>query len=187
MPSFTGEFTGVLLGNPVTFTSCGNATTSAEKIKLHTICYDGDLYLSVADSPWKKISASPNFHDLASTYEEAPLTEDSVRDSDEPLRSALLLRAAEAGVGWMKFDERMDILTHNALVRLQEFISYSPLGRLPPFFSNVLGYRLHPIEAPEGGGGSGGLWGSHHLTLGYYTSLTGSVSIDAPLTDESRL
>lgn len=111
------------LGFDTIVTSPGSWNTTSSAIvpaDLQTFVYAGIVFLSIGIG-WKMVGTAPSSVSDG-TLESLNLYESRVRNSDEPLRSALLLRAAEEGVPWMSFDERMDLLTEAALTRLESYI-----------------------------------------------------------------
>jgi hypothetical protein len=99
-----------------------NITSSATvQADLQTFVYAGIVFLSIGIG-WKMMGTAPSSVSDGTLASLNLYSESRVRNSDEPLRSALLLRAAEEGVPWMPFDERMDLLTGAALTRLESYI-----------------------------------------------------------------
>lgn len=107
-----------IVTSPGSWNITRSATAPAD---LQTFVYAGIVFLSIGIG-WKMVGIAPSSVSDGTLESLNLYSEYRVRNSDEPLRSALLLRAAEEGVPWMPFDERMDLLTEAALTRLESYI-----------------------------------------------------------------
>lgn len=134
-----------------------SAYRTSQAVSFNSIVHEGTVYLSIAHSPWRTLTEASYPTPDTDLDTLSTSNEDQVRESEEPLRSALLSLAAKRGERWMKFDQRMDILAADAMKRVQEFINEQHLPRVP--------VRVHYVKPDEldqmrngytiGAGGSG--------------------------------